>query len=130
MKAKLDEAWIKAFVNQYNHIAVKQGKPCLYCRNEIEERQVRCDMRHFDRVWVLDRVTVALGRMGFRQKRFETFNTKLAEVVEEYDHQFASDLKDDEQMIYSRDLLDRELAQYTGGFFKPEKERYSFDYED
>lgn len=36
----------------------------------------------------------------------------------------AADMKDDKTMEYSRSLLDREIQQYTGKFFVPEKERY------
>ena len=37
---------------------------------------------------------------------------------------YSADLKDDKSMEYSRACLDRELKQYTGKFFVPEKERY------
>ena len=82
------------------------------------------DIRHFTRVWMLDHVSVALGRMGFREAKFGEFDKVLAEVVQEYMGDYAADLKDDKQMEYSRACLDRELKQYTGKFFVPEEERY------
>ena len=82
------------------------------------------EIRHFTRVLVLDHVTVALCRMGFRESKFREFDRVLAEVFQEYMTDYADDLKDDKSMEYSRACLDRELKQYTGKFFVPEKERY------
>ena len=83
------------------------------------------EIRHFTRVFTLDHVTVALGRMGFRESKFREFGRVLAEVFNEYMADYADDLKDDKSMEYSRACLDRELAMYTGAMFVPEKERYA-----
>ena len=69
-------------------------------------------------------MTVALGRMGFRESKFREFDRVLTDVVKEYMADYSADLKDDKSMEYSRACLDRELKQYTGKFFVPEKERY------
>ena len=82
------------------------------------------EIRHFTRVFVLDHVTVALGRMGFRESKFREFDKVLTEVFQEYMTDYADDLKDDKSMEYSRACLDRELKQYTGKFFAPEEVRY------
>ena len=82
------------------------------------------EIRHFTRVFTLDRVTVALGRMGFRESKFREFDRVLTDVVKEYMTDYSADLKDDKSMEYSRACLDRELKQYTGKFFVPEEERY------
>ena len=82
------------------------------------------EIRHFTRVFVLDHVTVALGRMGFRESKFKEFDRVLTEVFNEYMADYSTDLKDDKSMEYSRACLDRELKQYTGKFFVPEEERY------
>ena len=82
------------------------------------------EIRHFTRVFMLDHVTVALGRMGFRESKFREFDRVLTEVVKEYMADYSTDLKDDKSMEYSRAWLDRELKQYTGKMFVPEKERY------
>lgn len=81
-------------------------------------------IRHFSRVWMLDHVTIALGRMGFSENDFGELNKVLFEVEQEYMGDYAEDLKDDKKMEYSRACLDRELKQYTGKFFVPEEERY------
>ena len=73
---------------------------------------------------MLDHVTVALGRMGFRESKFREFDRVLTEVVKEYMADYSTDLKDDESMEYSRACLDRELKMYTGKLFVPEEERY------
>lgn len=82
------------------------------------------NLRHFSRVFMLDHVTVALGRMGFRETKFREFDRILTEVMAEYMEDYKSDLKDDKTMEYSRACLDRELKQYTGSLFVPEEERY------
>ena len=82
------------------------------------------EIRHFTRVFVLDHVTVALGRMGFRESKFKEFDRVLTEVFNEYMADYSTDLKDDKSMEYSRACLDRELKMYTGKFFVPEEERY------
>ena len=82
------------------------------------------EIRHFTRVFVLDHVTAALGRMGFRESKFKEFDRVLSEVYKEYMEEYAADLKDDRYMEYSRACLDRELKQYTGKLFVPEEVRY------
>ena len=82
------------------------------------------EIRHFTRVFMLDHVTVALGRMGFRESKFREFDRVLTEVVKEYMTDYSTGLKDDKAMEYSRACLDRELKQYTGKLFVPEEERY------
>lgn len=82
------------------------------------------EIRHFTRVFTLDHVTIALGRMGFRESKFREFDKILTEVFQEYMADYSADLKDDKSMEYSRACLDRELKQYTGKFFVPEEERY------
>lgn len=82
------------------------------------------EIRHFTRIFMLDHVTVALGRMGFRESKFKEFDRVLTEVFQEYMADYSADLKDDKSMEYSRACLDREMKQYTGKFFMPEEERY------
>lgn len=107
--------------------AVKKGSAqsveyskAMQAKRELEDNQ----LRHFTRVWMLDMVTVALGRMGFREARFRKFNDILGQVVEEYDKVFLDDFKDDKEMVYSRECFERELKMYTGKFYAPEEERY------
>lgn len=82
------------------------------------------ETRHFARTFMLDQVTVALGRMGFRESKFRELDKVLTEVAEEYMRLFAEDIKDDKEMVYSRELLDRELKQYVGKLYAPIEQRY------
>lgn len=82
------------------------------------------EIRHAARVGQLDFVTIALGRMGWREAKFREFDKVLAEVTQEYMQDYAEDLKADKDMEYSKDCLDRELKQYTGKLFIPIEDRY------
>lgn len=93
-------------------------------RTKEEMQRYDEQLRHFTRIYMLDHVTLALGRMGFRESKFREFNKVLAEVCEEYANDFTEDYKADKEMVYSRDLMDRELKQYTGAMFVPEEVRY------
>jgi len=82
------------------------------------------EIRHHTRVWQMDYVTIALGCMGFRETKFREFDKVLAEVVKEYMTDHLEDYKDDKEMVYSRNLVERELKQYVGKMYAPEEERY------
>lgn len=82
------------------------------------------NVRHFARVWQLDQVTVALGRMGFRESKFRELDEVLKQVQAEYINLMADDQKSDKEMWYSRELFERELKQYTGKMYAAEHERY------
>lgn len=91
-------------------------------REEMERHDE--DIRHFTRVFTYDHVTIALGRMGFREAKFREFDMVLTEVYQEYMKDYADDLKDDKEMVYSRAAFERELKMYTGGVYSPPEERY------
>lgn len=91
-------------------------------REELERHDE--DIRHFSRVFMADHITIALGRMGFRESKFRELDKVLTEVINEYMDDYAADRKDDKDMVYSRALLDRELKMYTGKMFAPAEERY------
>lgn len=93
-------------------------------RTKAELQAYDAEVRHFTRVFTMDHVTLALGRMGFRETKFREFDRVLTEVYDEYSKEYADDLKCDPAMTYSRDLMDRELKQYTGKMFTPEEVRY------
>ena len=42
------------------------------------------EIRHVSRVFAFDLSTMALGRMGFREKRFEKYDQSLSSVVDDY----------------------------------------------
>ena len=92
---------------------------------QAEQARREADARHHARVFQMDMVTIALGRMGFREKRFAELDKVLSQVAEEYSNQILDDAKEDKDIWYSKDLLDRELKQYVGNLFVPYNERYA-----
>lgn len=98
----------------------------LYAVFRTKEELQRHDeqVRHFARVWQLDQVTMALGRMGFREAKFKELDKNLSEVQQEYLSLQAADRRDDKEMVYSRALFERELKQYAGKMYVPEEQRY------
>ncbi len=82
------------------------------------------EVRHHTRVYMMDIVTVALGRMGWGEKRFAQFNDMLTTVSDEYASLILDDAKDDKDLVYSKACLDRELERYVGARFVPYDERY------
>ena len=73
---------------------------------------------------MLDFVTIALGRMGYGEKRLKDFEQKLSAVYMEFAKAFTDDLKDDKECVYTKECLDRELKQYCGNSFEPYDKRY------
>lgn len=82
------------------------------------------EVRKHARIFQMDMVTLALGRMGWRESRFREFDKKLAEVALEYATDIVEDSKVDKELWYSKDTLDREIKQYVGSMFVPYDERY------
>lgn len=80
--------------------------------------------RFHARVFTLDMVTVALGRLGWGEQRLRKFDDMLTAVSKDYAELVMADSKDDPEIVYAKDVLDRELQQYTGTLFVPYDERY------
>lgn len=80
--------------------------------------------RKQSRTYMLDMVTIALGRMGFRESRFKKFDDFLAEACKDYGEIIMEDSKVDKELWYSKDKLDAELKRYVGSMFAPWDERY------
>lgn len=80
--------------------------------------------RRLARTYMLDMVTIALGRMGFREARFKKFDEALTSACEDYGKLILDDSKVDKDIWYSKDKLDEELKCYVGGMFVPYGERY------
>lgn len=81
-------------------------------------------IRDHTRQWTLDHVAVALGRMGFREKRLKEFADTMTEVFNELCQATLDDYKDDKAMWYSQELLERELREYCGKYYTPKEQRY------
>lgn len=82
------------------------------------------ESRRHTRTYTLDLVTIALGRMGFREARFKKFDELLTQAAKDYADLITTDAKEDREMVYSKATLDRELQQYTGSMFVPYERRY------
>ena len=82
------------------------------------------EVRRSTRTFQMDLVTLALGRMGKREAFFREFDKVLSQVAEEYSREIIDDSKTDLDLWYSKDVMDRELKQYTGSFFVPHEQRY------
>lgn len=83
------------------------------------------ESRRHTRTYTLDLVTIALGRMGFRESRLRKFDEELTKAARDYADLITTDVKDDKEMVYAKSTLDRELAQYTGSMFVPYERRYT-----
>lgn len=81
-------------------------------------------IRRYTRQQMLDFVTIALGRMGYGEKRLKDFEQTLSAVYIEFAEAFSDDLKDDKECVYTKECLDRELQQYCGSSFEPYEKRY------
>lgn len=80
--------------------------------------------RRLARTYMLDMVTIALGRIGFREARFKKFDEALTAACEDYGKLILDDSKTDKEIWYSKDKLDEELKRYVGSLFVPYDERY------
>lgn len=87
------------------------------------DRRVEEARRH-SRIFMLDMVTVALGRMGRREAFFREFDKVLDEVCAEYGKLILEDAGVDNELVYSKACLDRELKSYVGKLFVDYDKRY------
>lgn len=87
------------------------------------DRRVEEARRH-SRIFMMDMVTVALGRMGRREAFFRDFDKVLGEVCTEYGKLILEDADVDNELVYSKACLDRELKSYVGKLFVDYDMRY------
>lgn len=62
---------------------------------------------------------IALGRLGWGEKRLGDFEAAFSAAYEEYDALREEDGTDDREQAYYKACLDREIKQYVGGKFVP-----------
>ena len=84
------------------------------------------EQRFFGRVFMCDMWTIVLGRMGYREKRFEKIDKLLSEVCDEYSTDILNGAEEDRDIWYQKGALDREIKSYVGKIFVPWEERYGF----
>lgn len=101
------------------------AKPNSFIDRLAREKEAEIAIaRRQSRVYMLDMVTIALGRMGFREARFKKFDDALTEACKDYGKLILDDSKDDKDLWYSKEKLDAELKRYVGDLFAPYDERY------
>lgn len=93
-------------------------------RTRAELDYYEANIRDHTRQWTIDLVTIALGRMGFRETRMLKFAETLTGVLNEFAEATLNDFKDDKSMWYSQDLIERELKEYCGESHAPKEVRY------
>lgn len=93
-------------------------------RSAAEFTAFKRGLIHFTRMYTLDDVCIALGRMGFTKEQFETFREKYSEVSNENAVELLEDAKDDKDLWYSKDKKERELQEYLGSLYVPQEERF------
>lgn len=91
---------------------------------EAELEAILIEAKHHSRVFQMDLVTIALGRMGWGEKRLKRLDEMLTAVAKEYCEQITEELKEDDEAWKTQADMDRELKQYAGSLFKPFEERY------
>lgn len=79
---------------------------------------------HFARMYTIDDVCIALGRMGFTKEQFEAFRDKYSEVSNENAVELLEDAKTDKDIWYSNEMKERELKEHLGDLYVPQEERY------
>ena len=80
---------------------------------------------HFSRLYALDDVCIALGRMGFTEDQFGQFNETYSAVADENALEVLADAKDDKKDLwYSKDCKERELKGYVGKHYVPREIRH------
>ena len=94
-------------------------------RNALMERMEEQALRYARAARMLeigfctDIAVIALGRLGWGEKRLGDFEAAFSAAYEEYDALREEDGTDDREQAYYKACLDREIKQYVGGKFVP-----------
>lgn len=87
-----------------------------------EEKSI---LREQERQVVMDFVTIALGRMGFRYTKFQEFRETLAQVYQDYANLIMEVKQDDPQLWEVQAKIDREILLYCSKkLFMPFEQRH------
>lgn len=71
-----------------------------------------------------DIAVIALGRLGWGEKRLTEFEAAFSAAYEEYDDLREEDGSADREQAYYKACLDREIRRYVGTKFVPFDERH------
>jgi acyl carrier protein phosphodiesterase len=89
-------------------------------------KEYKSQIMESERQTVMDFVSIALGRMGFRASKFQKFRETLSEVYMDYANLIAEVKEDDPQLWEVFGKIDRELYLYVGkDLFEPWDKRHS-----
>lgn len=92
-------------------------------RTAAEFDAFKREIIHFTRMYTLDDVCIALGRMGFTEEQFSRFRDIYSAVADENAVELLDDAKTDKDLWYSKDKKERELKEYLGSLYVPLEER-------
>lgn len=80
--------------------------------------------RHCARIFQMDMVTIALGRLGWGEKRLGKLDETLLEVAQDMDSSAKEEMKFDPELWVTCATHEDELKKYTGKLYKKPEERY------
>ncbi len=96
-------------------------------RLEVAKKIEQESMRAYGRRYMLDMVTVALGRMGYGEVRLARILAAVKEVCDEYILDATAEADESETIWYTVGGLERELKKCMGSSYVPYEVRYKFD---
>lgn len=96
----------------------------LMARMEEQALQYARAARLLEIGFCTDIATIALGRLGWGEKRLTEFEAAFSAAYNEYDALREEDGTDDREQAYYKACLDREIKQYVGSKFVPFDERH------
>lgn len=80
--------------------------------------------RHCARVFQMDMVTIALGRLGYGEKRLSKLDEMLLQVAKDMDASAKEEMEYDPELWVTCANHEEELKKYAGKLYKEPKERY------
>lgn len=110
----------------------KVGYVCAMKRMKANRKKEKAEydekktfLREQERHIVMDFVTIALGRMGFRCTKFQEFRETLAQVYRDYADLIMEVKQDDPKLLEVFANIDREILLYCGQeLFEPYEQRH------
>jgi hypothetical protein len=80
--------------------------------------------RHCARVFQMDMVTIAMGRLGWGEKRLKKLDEALLEVAKDMGASAKEEMKYDPELWVTCAKHEDELKKYAGSLYREPKERY------
>ncbi len=96
-------------------------------RLEMATQQHDMKVRNHQRTFVLDIVTITLGKIGMNPDDLERFRDEYMRTEQEYCDEINEDFygNGDKKLSYAKDRIDRAIQQYvTADMFVPYEKRY------